>query len=35
MSWIDRNLVQIGAILKKRHGSHGFCEQNTSKFGTV
>jgi hypothetical protein len=42
MSWIDRILVQIGAILKKRHGNHtqnralcGFCGQNTPKYGTV
>jgi hypothetical protein len=42
MSWIDRILVQIGAILKKHHGNHtqnralcGFYGQNTSKYGTV
>jgi hypothetical protein len=34
MSWIDRILVQIGAILKKRHGNHGFYGQNTPKYGT-
>ena len=22
MSWIDRIVVQIGAVLKKRHGNH-------------